>query len=97
MPPVIEIQRIGGLIDKPEGSVIVQEAGFPPWFVGTKLLLFLTWNDDATMLVPVGGPNAAFEADQEGKVRTFGKGALAARQNRRTFSELVSEIREALR
>jgi hypothetical protein len=97
VPSVIEIPRIGGMIERPEGLVSVEEAGFPPWFVGTKLLLFLNWNKEATMLAMSGGPNLAFEVDAEGRARTFGKSALAARQNRRPFSEFLSEIKKKVR
>ena len=97
VPPVIEIDRIGGVINTPDGAVSVEEAGFPPWFVGTKLLLFLSWDAERAVFGTVGGPNAAFEVDPEGRARTFGKGPLAAKHNRRPFAELLTEVKERIR
>lgn len=95
--PVIEIRRAGGVINKPDGPVTIDEAGFPMWSVGTRLLLFLSWNEQGAILTTAGGPNAAFEVDPEGKVRTFGKSPLAAKQNRRSFDEFLKEIKEKVR
>jgi hypothetical protein len=97
LAPVIEIHRKGGVISTPDGPMSVDEAGFPMWHVGTKLVVFLSWNEERAMYATVGGPNAAFEADLEGRVRTFGKGPLAAKQNRRPFSELLAEMKEKIR
>lgn len=95
--PVIEIQRIGGIINTSDGPLIVDEAGFPPWFVGTKLLLFLSWDEKRAVFGTVGGPNAAFEVDREGRAHSFGKGPLAAKHNRRPFAEVLSEVKERIR
>jgi hypothetical protein len=95
--PVIEIRRVGGVINKPDGPVMVDEAGFPMWSVGTKLLVFLSWDEQGAILTTAGGPNAAFEVDPEGRARTFGKSRLAAQQNRRPFDEFLKEIKERVR
>lgn len=95
--PVIEIGRIGGVINTADGAVTVDEAGFPPWFVGTKLLLFLSWDAKRAVFGTVGGPNAAFEVDPRGRAHSFGKGPLAVKHNRRPFAELLAEVKERIR
>jgi hypothetical protein len=76
----------------------MEEAGFRPWNVGRTLLVFLRWAEPDQAYVLPFGPDAAFERDPAtNKVGTSAHSRLGNRQKGRTFADLLSEVRAAIR
>jgi hypothetical protein len=98
----ISVSRFGGVTTANGVLTSVEESGFRPWENGESFLVFLKWHGPYEAYAMAFGPDAAFEAALgeeliDKKVRTSGVGRLAARQNGRAFSMLLTEVKAAAR
>jgi hypothetical protein len=91
----IVITRFGGTTRVRGVLRNVEEGRFRTWENGESFLLFLKWHGPYGAYSLPFGPDAAFEDDNSGKVRTSGVGILAMRHSGRGFSILLNEVRAA--
>jgi hypothetical protein len=90
----LQIMRLGGEVDGPQGRIAYREEGFPDWGTSTVILIFLKWDTRLEGYFPLYGPDGSYELDSlSGKVRTFGRGSIAMRQKGRAFPDMVSEVK----
>jgi hypothetical protein len=97
MGPVIDLYRLGGRKQTEKGPKDIDELSFRRWSEGMQLLLFLVWHTGANAYFPLG-PDGAYQFDPvTGKVRAFGKGAVARAWHGKEISHVVEEAKSKAR
>ena len=89
----VEIDRMGGDVERDGRIDRYAERGFPDFQQGRTYVLFLSWNEYIGRFAILRGPDSAFEINPQGRVETHGRFSAAKAQRGKHGDALLDSIR----